>query len=239
MLELRASRTGTRLGAPGDRRGDLASRPPARPSAWPGANDAGKSNPVLIALRLAPASVGGELDRCVAVAGDSIRRTARPHELAGRTGIVFQDPTTQRSGRHGVRVRGGRVRSVNLGWRPPESLVAVRARHCGRSRSRSSASGTRPAVRRPRHSWSRSRRSWRCAPACSSSTEPTAQLDPEATAQGDRSAPGDRCGGDAAAHRRASDGLLAALCTRVVVLEAGRVVPRRPGCIRARRPEAR
>ncbi len=62
-----------------------------------GPNEAGKSTLCLVASGLAPAAMGGHLEGSVAV--DGVETTAlRPHELAQRCGVLFQNPTTQLSG---------------------------------------------------------------------------------------------------------------------------------------------
>ena len=62
-----------------------------------GPNEAGKSTLCLVAAGLAPVVVGGRLNGSVTIDG---RETAgmRPHELAQRCGILFQDPQAQLSG---------------------------------------------------------------------------------------------------------------------------------------------
>jgi energy-coupling factor transport system ATP-binding protein len=62
-----------------------------------GANDSGKSTLSLVAAGLAPQSIGGRLEGRVLVSG-SVTTSLRPHELAGRVGILFQNPQTQLSG---------------------------------------------------------------------------------------------------------------------------------------------
>jgi energy-coupling factor transport system ATP-binding protein len=62
-----------------------------------GANGSGKSTLCLVAAGLAPATIGGRVDGEVRV-DDVITADARPHELAQRCGIVFQNPTTQLAG---------------------------------------------------------------------------------------------------------------------------------------------
>ena len=62
-----------------------------------GPNDAGKSTLCLVAAGLAPATIQGELSGSVTI--DALdTRSARPHELAQRAGILFQNPVTQLSG---------------------------------------------------------------------------------------------------------------------------------------------
>ena len=62
-----------------------------------GANESGKSTLCLVASGLAPVVVGGRISGSVTIDG---RETAqmRPHELAQRCGILFQNPQAQLSG---------------------------------------------------------------------------------------------------------------------------------------------
>jgi energy-coupling factor transporter ATP-binding protein EcfA2 len=62
-----------------------------------GANDAGKSTLCLVAAGLAPGVIGGHLEGRAEVAGVETTH-ARPHDLAQRCGILFQNPATQLSG---------------------------------------------------------------------------------------------------------------------------------------------
>lgn len=62
-----------------------------------GANEAGKSTLCLVASGLAPGTIGGHLDGRVTI-DDSPTAGARPHELAQRCGVLFQNPMTQLSG---------------------------------------------------------------------------------------------------------------------------------------------
>jgi len=62
-----------------------------------GANGAGKSTLCLVAAGLAPATIGGHLKGSVAIDGlTSVG--SRPHDLAQRCGILFQNAETQLSG---------------------------------------------------------------------------------------------------------------------------------------------
>lgn len=62
-----------------------------------GANDAGKTTLCLVAAGLAPATIGGRLEGIVTIDGIGTAGS-RPHELAQRCGILFQNPITQLSG---------------------------------------------------------------------------------------------------------------------------------------------
>jgi energy-coupling factor transporter ATP-binding protein EcfA2 len=62
-----------------------------------GANDSGKSTLALVASGLAPTTIGGDLTGRVLIDGLDTR-SARPHELAQRCAVLFQNPQTQLSG---------------------------------------------------------------------------------------------------------------------------------------------
>jgi energy-coupling factor transporter ATP-binding protein EcfA2 len=186
-----------------------------------GANDAGKSTLCLVASGLAPASIGGELTGEVVLDGVPMRGR-RPHERAGLSGIVFQDPATQRSGITGTVFEEVALGPINLGWPLGETVAAVRwalrtlgigdlaERHPARlsgGQAQLVAIASILAMR-PRHLVL---------------DEPAAQLDAEATAllvDALRAVAGAGTSLLIAEHRT---DVLAALCTRVVALDAGRV----------------
>lgn len=186
-----------------------------------GANDAGKSTLCLVASGLAPASVGGELQGDVLVDGTSTR-DRRPREPAGHAGIVFQDPATQRSGVTGSVFEEVAFGPVNLGWPVAESVAATRqalrtlgiedlaernpARlSCGQAQLVAIASIL--AMR----------------PALLILDEPTAQLDGEATALVIEALRLIAVAGTSLLVAEHRIDVLAAICTRVAVLDAGRV----------------
>lgn len=62
-----------------------------------GANESGKTTLCLVAAGLAPVTIGGELTGTVEI--DELPSSRqRPHELAQRCGVLFQNPSTQLSG---------------------------------------------------------------------------------------------------------------------------------------------
>jgi energy-coupling factor transport system ATP-binding protein len=61
-----------------------------------GANESGKTTLCLVAAGLAPAVVGGRLEGSVRIDGTDTA-TLRPHELAQRCGLLFQNAATQLS----------------------------------------------------------------------------------------------------------------------------------------------
>ena len=70
---------------------------PGRVLGVAGANEAGKTTLCLVAAGLAPAVVGGKLEGSVRVDGANAAGL-KPHELAQRCGMLFQNPSTQLSG---------------------------------------------------------------------------------------------------------------------------------------------
>ena len=187
-----------------------------------GANDSGKSTLCLVASGLAPASVGGELTGDVLVDGASIRG-GRPHELAARTGIVFQDPATQRSGVTSSVFEEVALGPVNLGWPAVESVAATRQaartlgiedlveRHPARVSGGQAELVAIASIMAMR-------------PGVLILDEPTAQLDPEATASVIAAVRAIAAAGTSLLIAEHRTDVLAALCSRVIVLEAGRVV---------------
>jgi len=188
-----------------------------------GANESGKSTLCLVASGLAPRSIGGELTGGgLHIDGEAM--AGRPlHELATRVGIGFQNPSTQLSG-----VSGSVFEEVALG---PMNLGLERAETVERARTAlATLSIDHLAERDPRHLSGGQAQLVVLASLLAMRSrhlvldEPTAQLDPE----------GARLVGDAlralaetgtamlvAEHRT---DVLEALCDRVIVLDAGRIV---------------
>lgn len=90
-----------------------------------GRNEAGKSTLCLVASGLAPGSIGGELTGDVLLDGESTRGRAT-HELAGRIGIVFANPASQRSGIVGTVFEEVAIGPINLGLPVAETAARVR-----------------------------------------------------------------------------------------------------------------
>jgi energy-coupling factor transport system ATP-binding protein len=91
-----------------------------------GPNEGGKSTLCLVAAGLAPGSIGGELTGEVLLDGDSTSGWPT-HEPAGRVGIVFADPASQRSGIAGTVFEEVAIGPVNLGLAVDETVTRVRA----------------------------------------------------------------------------------------------------------------
>ncbi len=187
-----------------------------------GPNEAGKSTLCLVASVLAPASIGGELTGDVLLDGMSVRGQ-RPHEIAGRVGIVFGSPTSQLSGITGTVLEEVALGPVNLGL----SVAATVAR----SRAALEALGIESLAERApdRLSGGQTQLVAIAAMLAMGSRhlvldEPTAELDPEG-----RQLVGDALGGLAGSGTAVliaeqDLGLLSSICTRLVAIDGGRLV---------------
>ena len=188
-----------------------------------GPNEAGKSTLCLVASGLAPATIGGSLKGRVLVAGAETA-SQRPHELAQRCGILFENATTQLSGTTSTVFEeiafGPRNLALPLGEvvERVESamdtlgIADLAARHPGRLSGGQAQLVALASVLALR-------------PSLLVLDEPTSQLDPQGT----------RLVGDTLAHLASETGvgllivehktdLLDRLADRVVVLAEGRLV---------------
>ena len=187
-----------------------------------GANESGKSTLCLVASGLAPASIGGVLKGTVSIDGVSI--ADRPtHELAELTGLVFQNPNTQRSGVTGTVFEEVALGSVNLGLPVAETLARTREalarlRIAGLAdRHPAQLSGGQAQIvaiasilaMRPRHLVL---------------DEPTAQLDPEGTGIVGEALRRVAEGGTGLLIAEHKTDLLAAVCTRAIAIDGGAIV---------------
>jgi energy-coupling factor transport system ATP-binding protein len=187
-----------------------------------GANEAGKTTLCLVASGLAPRTIGGTLGGRLLLDGADVAGEPM-HAVAARVGIGFQNPATQLSGVAGTVYEEVAFGPANLGL-PRDELIdrtesAIEALRIGHLADRSPdrlSGGQQQLVAiagllalRPRHLVL---------------DEPTAQLDPEGT-QLVATALRDLAGRGAsilvAEHKT---DLLAELCARVAVLDAGRLV---------------
>ncbi len=200
---------------------------PGRVVGLVGPNEAGKSTVCLVASGLAPASIGGRLHGSVTMDGVETR-SLKPHELAQRCGVLFQNPTTQLSGTavtvyeelaFGPRNLGlplaeivGRVEWA-LATLGIEALAPKDPARLSGGQAQLVALASVLALR----------------PAYLVLDEPTSQLDPQGT----------RLVGEALAHLAGETGtgilivehkteLLAALADEVAVIDGGRVVESGP-----------
>jgi energy-coupling factor transport system ATP-binding protein len=91
-----------------------------------GANEAGKSTLCLVASGLAPGSIGGGLTGTVSIDGASM--AGKPlHEFATRVGIAFQNPATQLSGVTGTVFEEVALGPMNLGLPARETVARTKA----------------------------------------------------------------------------------------------------------------
>ncbi len=192
-----------------------------------GANEAGKSTLCLVAAGLAPGVIGGRLEGRVTVAGVDTAQ-ARPHVLAQRCGILFQNPATQLSGTAATVWEEVAFGPRNLALplddvvdRVEEALAALDIGDLAERDPARLSGGQAQLVALASILALR--------PACLVLDEPTSQLDPH----------GARLVGGALAHVARELGaailvaehrtaLLARLADHVVVLAAGRVVAAGP-----------
>ena len=187
-----------------------------------GASEAGKSTLGLVASGLAPRAIRGRLDGRVLI--DGVDVAAWPmHELVAQVGICFQDPTTQLSGVCATVYEEVAFGPMNLGL--PRSEVVARADQAIETLRITELAGRDPLrlsggqmqlvaiagllALRPRHLVL---------------DEPTAELDPAGTALvGDAIVRLAESGSPILIAEQRTD-LLARICTRVAVMDGGRIV---------------
>lgn len=188
-----------------------------------GANEAGKSTLCLVACGLAPGSIGGALTGGgLSIDGEAM--AGKPlHEFATRVGIGFQNPATQLSG-----VTGSVFEEVALG---PMNLGVHRRDTVERVKTALATLGIEDlAEREPRRLSGGQAQLVVLAsllamrPAHLVLDEPTAQLDPEGTRLVGEALRGLAATGTALLIAEHKTDLLDALCSRVVVLDDGRIV---------------
>jgi energy-coupling factor transport system ATP-binding protein len=187
-----------------------------------GANEAGKSTLCLVASGLAPGSIGGALKGTVTIDGTDM--AGRPlHEFSTRVGIGFQNPATQLSGVTGSVFEEVALGPMNLGLPARETVERTKA-------ALATLGIDALAEREPRRLSGGQAQLVVIASLLAMRSahlvldEPTAQLDPAGT----------RLVGDAL--RRLTEtgtalliaehktDLLDELCSRVVVIDVGRIV---------------
>jgi energy-coupling factor transport system ATP-binding protein len=188
-----------------------------------GANESGKSTLCLVASGLAPGSIGGAL-----ISGgleiDGQAMAGRPlYEFSTRVAIGFQNSTTQLSGVTGSVFEEVALGPMNLGLpasetieRAKEALATLGIEHLADREPRRLSGGQGQLVviasllaMRPRHLVL---------------DEPTAQLDPEGTRLVGEALRTLATTGTALLIAEHKTDLLDQLCTRVVVLDDGRIV---------------
>lgn len=186
-----------------------------------GRSEAGKTTLCLVLSGLAPRTVGGSLSGRLLVDGSDAAPLAI-HELAGRIGIAFASPATQLSGVAATVYEEVAFGPMNLGLprdeiiqRTDEALTALRieplaardpARLSGGQQQLVAIAGL--LAQRPAHLVL---------------DEPTAQLDPQGTRLVGEALTRLANGGASIILVEQKTDLLAAVCSRVVVLDAGAV----------------
>jgi energy-coupling factor transport system ATP-binding protein len=187
-----------------------------------GPNEAGKSTLCLVASGLAPASIGGALRGTLTIDGEPTTGLAT-HDLAERIVVGFQNPNTQRSGIAATVFEEVALGPMNLGLPVAETVErtreAIARLHLGElvRRDPLRLSGGQAQLvgiasllaMRPRHIIL---------------DEPTAQLDPAGTQLvGDALRALADTGTSLLIAEHKTD-LLDGLCSRIVALDAGRIV---------------
>jgi energy-coupling factor transport system ATP-binding protein len=192
-----------------------------------GANEAGKSTLCLVACGLAPGSIGGALTGGgLSIDGNAM--AGRPlHEFALQVGIGFQNPATQLSGVTGSVFEELALGPMNLGLRRRDTVERVKTalailgiEDLAEREPRRLSGGQAQLVvlasllaMRPAHLVL---------------DEPTAQLDPEGTRLVGEALRGLAATGTALLIAEHKTDLLDELCSRVVVLDGGRIVAEGP-----------
>ena len=188
-----------------------------------GANEAGKSTLCLVASGLAPGSIGGALTGGgLFIDGEGM--AGKPlHEFATRIGIGFQNPATQLSGITGSVFEEVALGPMNLGLRQRDTVERVKA-------AMATLGIEDLAEREPRRLSGGQGQLVVIAsllamrPAHLVLDEPTAQLDPEGTRLVGEALRGLAATGTALLIAEHKTDLLDELCSRVVVLDDGRIV---------------
>lgn len=187
-----------------------------------GASEAGKTTLCLVASGLAPRAVGGQLTGRLLLDGEDAAPLAM-HQLAGRVGIAFASPATQLSGVAGTVYEEVAFGPMNLGLPLPDviartegALASLRIQALAERDPARLSGGQQQLVAIAGL--------LALAPGHLVLDEPTAQLDPAGTAMVAEALAGLAAGGASILVAEHKTDLLAGLCSRVVMLDGGRVV---------------
>lgn len=187
-----------------------------------GASESGKTTLCLVASGLAPRTVGGTLTGRLLLDGADTAPLAM-HQLAGRLGIAFASPASQLSGVAGTVYEEVAFGPMNLGLplheviaRSDAALGALRIESLGERDPARLSGGQQQLVAIAGL--------LALAPAHLILDEPTAQLDPAGTAMVAEALARLVAGGASILVAEHKTDLLADICSRVAVLDAGQVV---------------
>jgi energy-coupling factor transport system ATP-binding protein len=191
-----------------------------------GPSEAGKSTLCLVAAGLAPRTVGGTLTGQVVLDGADSRPLAM-HEMAGRVGIGFQNPGTQLSGVTSTVFEEVAFGPMNLGvareevvTRTAGALAALRIEELAERDPARLSGGQQQLVAIAGL--------LALAPTHLVLDEPTAQLDPAGTRLVSEAVKTLAASGRSILITEHKTDLLAAVCDRVLALDAGRIVVEGP-----------
>jgi energy-coupling factor transport system ATP-binding protein len=187
-----------------------------------GASEAGKTTLCLVASGLAPRTVGGTLTGRVLIDGEDTAPLAM-HELAGRIGIAFANPATQLSGVAATVYEEVAFGPMNLGVPRPE-LIARTEEALGALRIQPLADRDPAQLSGGQQQLVAIAGLLALRPAHLVLDEPTAQLDPAGTAMVAAALAELAANGASILVAEQKTDLLAAICSRVVALDAGRLV---------------
>lgn len=187
-----------------------------------GASEAGKTTLCLVASGLAPRTVGGTLTGRVLLDGEETGPLVM-HELAGRIGIAFASPATQLSGVAATVYEEVAFGPMNLGVPRPE-LIARTEEALAALRIESLADRDPARLSGGQQQLVAIAGLLALRPAHLVLDEPTAQLDPAGTAMVAAALTSLATNGASILVAEQKTDLLAGICSRVVVLDAGRAV---------------
>ncbi|MEO8638665.1 MAG: ABC transporter ATP-binding protein [Chloroflexota bacterium] len=187
-----------------------------------GASESGKTTLCLVASGLAPRTVGGTLTGRVLLDGEETAPLLM-HQLAGRIGIAFASPATQLSGVAATVYEEVAFGPMNLGVPRPE-LIARTEEALSALRIESLADRDPARLSGGQQQLVAIAGLLALRPAHMVLDEPTAQLDPAGTAMVATALASLATNGASILVAEQKTDLLAGICSRVVVLDAGRVV---------------